>query len=794
MKLIITEKPSVARDIANVLKVSNKQEGFIEGNGYIISWALGHLIELCQPDEYNEAYKKWDYAALPIIPTAFKKKIISTSQKQFNVVKACFNRSDVKSVICATDAGREGELIFRLIYEEVQSTLPIQRLWISSQTDSAIKEGFAALKDGIEYEPLFDSARCRSEADWIVGINVTRAYSIKFSRGHGVMSVGRVQTPVLKMIVDRYRDHVQFDSKPFYEILVDVKHQNGSFQTKWFTKDSDRCTEKSDAETIKAEIDAAKQGQIESLTQKKINEKAPLLYDLTELQKDANRQFKYSADQTLKLAQSLYETHKILSYPRTSSRYLSTDMKAKLPLLLDKIKHVPELAIFVNYAQKQNFSIASRLIDDKKVTDHHAIVPTDKTPDISRLSEQEKQIYMIVVKRFVAAFYPDCEKDHTEIIASFASHKTKATGTIIQKQGWRELYQDQDSEDDKKSKKKEKEKEVLLPVVNQHDPIDATKTTVKKGQTKAPPLHTEASILAAMETAGKTIEDEELRQAMKQCGLGTPATRAQILEKLIHVGYIQREKNKLIPTQKADYLIDCIKEPALLSAELTGDWEKKLNDMADGAYQRTVYMEEIKEFTQDVINHVGESNVVAIKADQKVFGPCPKCQEGKVIETQKSYGCTHWKENDCKFVIWKTIAKKDITEKQVETLLKNGKTAVIKGFKNKDNNPFNAALELVDGEVKLNFEQEAIASCPLCENGNIVETAKAYSCDQWRDVGCKFVIWKEIAKRKLSKQEALTLIKDKELKNVTGFISKAGKEFSATLAFKDNKVQFVFNN
>lgn len=792
MKLIITEKPSVARDIAKVLKIPNKQDGFIEGNGYVVSWALGHLIELCQPDEYNESYKKWDYEALPIIPDQFKKKIITSSSKQFEIVKTCFNRSDIDGIICATDAGREGELIFRLIYEEVSSKLPIQRLWISSQTDSAIKEGFDKLKSGKDYEPLFDSARCRSEADWIVGINATRAYSIKFSRGHGVMSVGRVQTPVLKMLVDRYRDHINFDSKPFYEVLVDVKHSNGTFQTKWFDKESDRCADKAVADQIKNDIETAQEGIIKSLTQKKINEKAPLLYDLTELQKEANRQFKYSADQTLKLAQSLYETHKLLSYPRTSSRYLSTDMKEKLPSLLEKVKNIPDFKANIEHIQQHKLNMAARMIDDKKVTDHHGIIPTDKTPDVSRLSEQEKNIYDLVVRRFVASFYPECEKDHTEIISAFAQHTTKATGTIIQKLGWRELYQNDDDKAEKKSKKKDKE--LLLPIVNENDTIGAEKTTVKKGQTKAPALHTEATILAAMETAGKNIDDEELRQAMKHCGLGTPATRAQILEKLINVGYIQREKNKLIPTQKAEYLIDCVKEQALLSAELTGDWEKKLNDMADGTYQREVYMDEIKEFTADVINNVGESNVVAIKADQKVYGQCPKCDPGKVIETQKSYGCTHWKESDCKFVIWKTIAQKEITEKQVEKLLKDGKTSVIKGFKNKEGNPFNAALELVNGEVKMNFDREALAPCPTCEKGNIVETAKAYSCDQWRDSGCKFVIWKEIAKRKLSKDEALTLIKDKELKNVSGFTSKAGKSFSASLAFRDNKVQFVFDN
>ena len=787
MKLVITEKPSVARDIARVLNVSNQKQGYFEGNNMVISWAFGHLIELCQPDEYNESFKQWHFDTLPILPESFKKKVTESGKDQFLTIESLFKRTDIQSVICATDAGREGELIFRMLYDQCGSKLPIERLWISSQTDTAIKEGFQQLKSGTDYEPLHDSARCRSEADWLVGINATRAYSIKFSRGHGVMSVGRVQTPVLKMIVARYRAHTQFESKPFFEVLVDVDHPNGAFQSKWFTKDTDRCDNKEDAETIKKDIDLHKTGIIESLNKRSINEKPPLLYDLTELQKDANRQFNYSADQTLKLAQSLYETHKILSYPRTSSRYLSTDIEPKCTKFLDLLDVVPTFQPFIKQIKTNAWTISKRMIDNKKVTDHHAIIPTDKRPDMGKLTEQEENIYMLVIKRFLAAFYPDCEKNHTEIITAFGHHRTKAVGTIIAKMGWRDVYKGQSNhQSDKK-----KDKETLLPAVTENDAVHAEKVTVKKGQTKAPPLHTEASILAAMETAGKHIDDEELRQAMKHCGLGTPATRAQILEKLIHVKYVTREKTKLIPTDKAEYIIDSIKQPELLSAELTGEWEKLLNQMADGQYLRSDYMENIKTFTQDIIKNVGQNQTMAIRADKKIYGNCPACGNGKIIETKQAYSCTNWKETGCKFVVWKEMAKKSISEKQVETLLKKGKTSVIKGFKNKEGNPFNAALEIINGEVKFNFIKDAIAACPICD-GKVIETAKAYSCDQWRETGCKFVIWKEIAKRKITKLEAITLLKDNELKQLDGFKSKAGKPFAATLVLRDHKVEFLF--
>jgi DNA topoisomerase III len=786
MKLIITEKPSVARDIAKVLNITQKKRGYIEDQNYYVTWALGHLIEFCQPDEYAEHYKKWTFDDLPIIPEQFKKKVIERSQDQFEIVANLCKKDNIDEIICATDAGREGELIFRLIYDINQCKAPIKRLWISSQTDEAIKQGFSNLKPGIEYEPLYKSALSRAEADWLVGINATRAYSIKFSRGHGVMSVGRVQTPVLKMIVDRYLENTQFVSNPFYEIIVDANHENGKFSVKWFNEKDNRLFDKQEATDIANEVKECKTGKIISLTQKEKKEKQPLLYDLTEMQKDANKQFNYSADKTLKIMQDLYEKHKVLTYPRTSSRYLTKDMENTLPQLIKNLTEIPKYKDFANDIINNNQTIAKRMIDDSKVTDHHAIIPTNKKANISTLSEEHFNIFDLVIKRFLSAFMPECKKHHTEIICTFGQHNFKATGTIIQEPGWRIVYSENDTNPDKNKKSKEPE-ESLLPIVCENDPLQNDKTQLKESKTKAPPLYTEATILAAMETAGKNIDDDEVRQAMKNCGLGTPATRAQILEKLIKVNYITREKNKLTPTQKGLYIIENIQDEALHSPELTGEWEKKLNDISQSKYSRDDYMQEIADFTKAIIENVSSSQAYSIRADQKIYGSCPKCEKGKIIETPKAYSCTQWKDSGCKFAIWKLTANKTITEKQAETLLKKGITPVIKGFKSKAGNPFNAALKIIDGEVRFDFHKEKLGTCPEC-NGDIVETPKAFSCDNWRTQGCKFAIWKEIASRKTQKKEALELLTNGKTDVLEGFKTKTGKEITANLVLINNRV------
>jgi len=783
MKVIITEKPSVATDIARVLKITKKQHGFYEGNGYYVTWALGHLIQLQDPDQYDDIYKNWELSTLPILPDHFETKVISqgSSQTQYQTIATLLKKDTVTEVICATDAGREGELIFRLIYEKAGCSLPIRRLWISSQTDQAIQEGFNSLKDGAEYDPLFDSARSRSEADWLIGMNASRAYTIMFSRGHGVMSVGRVQTPVLKLICDRYVDHVHFKPKPFYEVVGDFLHAKGAYKAKYMSQDSDRFESKSKADVVLSQLQHDSSAEIEKVTKKKKNENPPLLYDLTELQKDANKSFKFSADHTLSVMQSLYEKHKILTYPRTSSRYLSSDMVPKLPTLFKNVAHIPDYADVAHRLGEAKVSPGKRIVDDKKVTDHHAIIPTDKKPELGVLSPDEKKIYDLVIRRFLCVFLKPCVKNQTEIITAIRDFKFKCTGTVISSLGWRELYQ---------SDKTEGKQESLLPDVRKGDGVDVQHISLNEGKTTAPALYTEATILAAMETAGKHIDDDELRQAMKGSGLGTPATRAQILERLIKVGYIVREKNKLIPTQKGQFLVSVIQDQALLSAELTGEWEKKLNDMASRAYKRDKYMKEIKAFTASLVGKlkVAEEELIS---EQLSLGECPKCKKGHVVERLKGYSCSDWKNSQCEFVIWKQVAGLPLLTPHVQDLLQKGRTERLSGFKSKAGKKFDAALVLSGHDVKFDFN-EVKGTCPLCNN-QIVEREKSYSCLGWAETGCHFTVWKSISGVDISDSHLGSLIKEGKTPLIKGFMSKAGKPFDAYLILEEGKTKFQFS-
>ncbi len=785
MQLIITEKPSVAKDIARVLKVSDRQNGYFQNEDYQVSWAFGHLIQLMNPDDIDPKYQKWQMSTLPIIPDVFQKKLTQQGQEQYQIIESLFQNEQIKSVICATDAGREGELIFRLIYEMAQSKLPIYRLWISSQTDQAIKEGFANLRPGDEYQGLYDSARCRSEADWLIGMNASRAYTLVFSQSDGVMSVGRVQTPVLKMIVDRYKAHIEFKSEPYYEIHAQVQHPNGTYAAKWVRDKKDRLTDPNEADQVLKAVKASPNGQILQLTQKEKAEKAPLLYDLTELQKDANRQLGLSADQTLSIMQDLYEKHKILTYPRTSSRFLSKDIEPKLKGLVQNAQSLAPYAEVAAEILAQNYPIAKRMVNDAKVTDHHAIIPTDKKANLSALNETENAIFDMVLRRFLAAFLPDCLKEHTEIMTQFAEETFKTTGTIIRRDGWRVLDKPM-----AKKKKGKKDAEILLPAVEKGDAVSLESAKRVKSQTKAPPLYTEAGILAAMETAGKQIDDEALREAMKDCGLGTPATRAQTLERLLQVKYIQREKKQLVPTAKGLKLIHVIQNPKLVSPELTGTFEKKLNDMVQNNYGRETYMSEIKAFTEEVVQDLKDQ---ADSGDlPNAMGKCPSCT-APVVETPRAYSCSKWQDTGCSFVIWKQIAGRNISSEEATLLLEKNETPVLDGFKSKAGKDFSAALSLKEQKVVFNFSDKPVGKCPLCQS-NVVATPKAYSCSAWKETRCGFVIWKQIAGRVTQLTEVDTLLKEGKTTVLTGFMSRAGNPFEASLALKEGKVELVFQD
>jgi DNA topoisomerase-3 len=794
MKLIITEKPSVARDIAKILKINSRHSGYFEGNGFQISWAFGHLIEMHHPDQYDPKYTHWKLHELPIIPETFQRGIIQNegAQTQYQVISKLMTHPQTTQVICATDAGREGELIFRLIYELANCQLPVKRLWISSQTDAAIKAGFKALKPGSDYDALYASALSRSEADWLIGINATRAYTIKFSKGSGVMSIGRVQTPVLKMIIDRYVANINFVSETFYEILVTVTHPNGNFEAKWFKEKQDRLQSHDMATKVITDIEGSPDGIILNVTEKTKTENPPLLYDLTELQRDANKRYKYSADQTLKTAQALYEKHKIITYPRTSSRYLSTDIVSQLPTRLNNLSSHDSFRSYASEIQTNNWSISTRMIDNKKITDHHAIIPTEKNMNLDNLNREERHIFDLIATRFLSAFYPNCIKDHTEIITQCGAHFFKSTGTVIKQLGWRTLTDSDSNKPTKRSAtKRSNTTDIILPIVLPKDRVMCQTPALKKGQTKAPPLHTESSILGAMETAGKTIQDDELRQALKACGLGTPATRAQIIERLIQVKYIERKKNTLIPTEKGHYIIQNIHHAELTSPELTGEWEQKLNSIANKTYKRSQFMTEIKAFTTKIISDLTTSSPTNAP-NQTVIGECPNPDcSGKIVETPKAYSCSEWKTTQCPAVIWKTIASKLITPTIAKTLLKNGKTDTIKGFKTKNGDTFSAPLALINGKVEIKFG-ESLGQCPLCKSGQITQTPKAYSCSEWKKTGCKMVIWKTIAQKRISDTIAQTLIETGSTDVIDGFKSRKGDTFSAKLCLSEGKVSFQF--
>lgn len=701
MRLIVAEKPSVGRDIANVLGKHSRQKGFLSGDGWTVTWALGHLVELAPPDAYGEEYKKWRLESLPILPDSFKARVNHRTRDQFAVVKKLMKDSATEEVVNACDAGREGELIFAYLYGLSGCRKPVRRLWISSLTPEAIREGFGALRDGRNMKPLEDAARSRSEADWVVGMNATRAYSVKFGRPGNVLSVGRVQTPTLKLLVEREKEIENFKPEKFYTVHARFRRDEPTYDGVWFSKDQNRLPKKEAADEIAEKVRGGT-GTVQKVRKKIQTEKPPLLYDLTELQRNANAKFGFTADRTLKAAQALYEEKKLITYPRTSSRYLSQDMVKTFGKRIEAAGALRDLAPTAERLQAlEKLPVNKRIVDDSKVTDHHAIVPTTKKSGAD-LPPDEAKIYDLVARRFLAVFLPDARFENTTVITEVRGETFLSRGRVVMEIGWRELYPTG------VGGKKDKEPPVLPPIEEGQE-WNVVKTGVKEGETKPPPRYSEASLLGAMETAGKLVEDEELRQQMKESGLGTPATRASIIERLIKVGYLEREKKALLPTQKGRALVDLMGESSLASPEMTARWEKRLARMERGEEQRTGFMKDIEAFASELVDRVrtleGEklASPSREKRNREPLGACPKCGS-PVVETKKAYGCSAWKSG-CDFVIWKTVAGKRVSEAQAKQLLSKGRTAKLKGFRSRAGKPFAAALALDDAQkVKLNFE------------------------------------------------------------------------------------------
>lgn len=725
MKVVLAEKPSVARELARILGANVRRNGWLEGNGYQVTWAIGHLIGLADSKDYGIPH--WSLDTLPIIPRTFKTKVTTDSGRasQYQVIANLFK--DAEEIICATDAGREGELIFRYIYTHSNCDKPIKRLWISSQTDKAIKKGFDTLKDGTEYDNLYHAAKCRSEADWLVGINATRAYTLRYGhqppfgkpgvRSDGPVSLGRVQTPVLRLLVERWEEVKAFKPETYWELILTLEKSEQTFSAKWFREKVDRFT--SEAEGIAVRDKLGETATVESADRKPKNERPPLLYDLTELQKDANKRYNFSAQKTLNLAQDLYETYKTLTYPRTDSRYLTDDMFEGMPSLLKNVGKIGAYTPFVQKALELGLKKDNRFFNDKKVSDHHAIIPTETNPTSVSMPKEHYMIYDLVVRRLISAFLGNCQKELSEIILVEAEERFKAKGMMIKALGWREIYESlekalakrkqEESKSKGKSKRKGKEEEKELPYVEVGESLTIKAKDLPKKKTKAPSIHTESSILGLMETAGKDFEDEALREAMKDKGLGTPATRAGMIETLLRRKYIVREKKKLVPTEKGVGLINLVRQRPISSPELTGDWESRLNQIAKGEYDPKKFIKDVQQYTVQMIYHAKGIKPPAKRMPDYELSEitCPKCGEGQLLRGKRAFGCSRFKEG-CDFILPPYIAGKLVEKDHLVELLENKiTTKYVQGFTNRQGKRFDARLKLKeDFKVEFYFKKE----------------------------------------------------------------------------------------
>ena len=683
---IIAEKPSVARDIARIVGAKSKQEGYMEGSDYVITWAMGHLIALAMPEAYGfSAYKAED---LPIRPNPFQlvvrqvrkdKEYISdpAALKQLKVIRSCFDKAD--HIIVATDAGREGELIFRYIYQYLDCKKPFERLWISSLTDKAIREGLSNLKPGSHYDNLYHSAKARSEADWLVGINASRALSIARRGGY---SLGRVQTPTLSMVCRRYIENRDFSSVPFWKLSVLTEKEGLSLKTVG-CKDYES---EASAQTTLATLRSQSRLTVESVTRKVTHTAPPLLYDLTALQKDANRRHGFSADKTLSIAQSLYEK-KITTYPRTGSRYISEDVFEEVPALLRKIRET--LPTPLN----------RHSVDNTKVTDHHAIIPTGETP--SGLSADETTIYQMVVNRFIEAFSLNSEEERIQVRFTDGTNifTWKACRQISL--GWKVVQKEQVTDAEKKEKENDNE-QVLpsLPDLTEGEVLPLVSAEITEHKTKPKPLYTEATLLSAMENAGKEVEDTESKKAMAECGIGTPATRANIIETLILRDYIRRDKKAIIPTEKGLAVYEIVKDKKIANAEMTGSWELALAAIEAGKMPSDKFSQGINSYVSTICEEL-----LSLSSEQKSYPVyrCPKCGQQSVGIYAKVAKCRH---ETCGFHVFREVCGIHLSEDNIRDLISSGRTPILKGLTSKAGKKFNARLVLKDDyTTTFEFEQ-----------------------------------------------------------------------------------------
>jgi DNA topoisomerase-3 len=834
--LIITEKPSVAGDIAKALGGFKKGKDYYENEKYLISWAVGHLLELAVPASMKEQ-DKWDMKKLPIMPEEFELAPAEKMGGRVNLLRKLIRDKNVSEIINACDAGREGELIFRYIAQYAGAKKPIKRLWLQSMTPEAIRDGFARLRSDVEMQPLASAARSRNEADWLVGINATRAFTLRLSGGRGstVTSLGRVQTPTLAIIVDREKKIKEFKPRELNEIIGRFRATAGEYAGRWFDerfrKDEDeiertrrlldrlhlnlpdaeqrlhpdngslwdehrtalRLWHREIADAIQSKC-SGKQGVVELEEKKPATQVAPQLYDLTTLQREANNRFGFSAKRTLQIAQALYEKHKAITYPRTDSRALPEDYLPTVRSTLASIENPFACKVLDNNWVKPN----KRIFNDAKVGDHFAIIPTGALA--RSLDEQERKVFDMVARRFVAVFFPHAQYENTTRITRVEGEPFKTEGKILVAPGWLEVYGR-----DAASEKPEEN----LPSVTQGERVSTVSIEIKADQTKPPARYTEATVLSAMEAAGKLIEDEELRDAMKEKGLGTPATRAAIIETLISAHYLVRHGKELQPTAKAIQTITLLKNavPELTSPELTGEWEFRLREIEHRKLTRDAFMRDIRHLTEEIVGKAKHFHPDEHMPDSEPFGACPKCGS-PIIERFKSFTCTN---EECDFSIWKTIAGRLLSREEFETLVHEKHVGPLTGFRSKKGRRFPAVLKLSD-EFKAEFDfgpngqengaaqpvdfsgQEPLGKCPKC-GGRVFELAMSYLCEN--SVGpnktCDFRSGKVILQRSVDREQMQKLLSTGKTDLLERFISRKGRPFKAFLVLNDKKdVGFEF--
>jgi DNA topoisomerase III len=711
--LVIAEKPSVGRDLTKVLPGPfTKGEGYLEGPEHVVTWAVGHLVQLADPDEYDERFKKWRMADLPIVPDHFKLVVRDErSKKQMNVIKRQLGRDDIDLVVNACDAGREGELIFAYLYENSGSRKPVQRLWLNSMTTKAIRDAFEALRPAAELATLEAAARSRSEADWIVGMNATRAATIRLrSSFDGAVSLGRVQTPTLAILAARENEIRAFTPEPYWVVdayFDPVDEPKGRFyEGRFHAGANPRIKTANEAAAIVAACEG-QTGEITKLEKSERKERPPLLYDLTSLQSDASARFGFTARRTLAAAQRLYEEHKALTYPRTNSRYLPSDVVPEIKPIARLVGGQREYAVASKYVLGLDVLPLGRVVNNEKVTDHHAIIPTlaERHP-VDKMDEDERRIYDLVVRRFLAIFHPDAVFENTRVETTIVQkHVFRTRGKLMLVPGWRGVYGE--TADAEPGVDDDEGREQQLPRLQKGERAAVKRIGSEEKETKPPRRYSDGSLLRAMETAGKLVEDEELREAMKDSGIGTPATRAAIIERLIQVGYVERDGRALVVTEKGLGVIRLLGEHPLTSPGLTGDWEHRLAKIETGQDSREAFMGDIVKFTSDTVGEL-DTKLKDVRIPRANLGPCPVCGHD-IVENRKGYSC--WSRDDpgCGFVIWKAKAGKQLPVSVARELIKTGRTEKpVSGFKGRSGRSFRARLALqqaADGKWRVEFDE-----------------------------------------------------------------------------------------